>query len=106
MSPRVGARQIECTQHIEGSALPLTSSLTTNVFATSRAVPYLTGNNSFISYDDPQSIGEKVSYCRQHGFKGVMWWEASEDPESLLLIAGNDAALASGRSASANRSRQ
>jgi chitinase len=42
---------------------------------------------SFISYDDPQSIGEKAAYARQSRLGGVMFWELSQDREGELLGA-------------------
>lgn len=54
-------------------------------------VPYLTGVGSFISYDDEQSIAVKAKYAKSLGLAGVMWWEASEDKDSLLLVAANQA---------------
>lgn len=38
----------------------------------------------FISYDDPDSIGLKVGYAREHGLGGVMFWELSCDNGDLL----------------------
>lgn len=54
-------------------------------------VPYLTGANSFITYDDEQSVAIKARYARSLGLAGMMWWEASEDKDSVLLQAANDA---------------
>jgi GH18 family chitinase len=54
-------------------------------------VPYLVGMDKFISYDDEQSIGEKVGYAKRQQLGGLAMWEASEDPNGLLLVAANNA---------------
>ncbi len=44
--------------------------------------------HSFIAYDDPQSVGLKAAYARQHGLGGVMIWQiAGDDPDHSLLRA-------------------
>lgn len=61
-------------------------------------VPYLTGEGQFISYDDEISIAIKARYAERLGLGGMMWWEASEEPEGVLLKAANEAwALAASR---------
>jgi chitinase len=49
-------------------------------------VPFLYDSTSgtWISYDDPQSVGEKVGYVRQHGLGGVVIWELGGDDGSLM----------------------
>jgi chitinase len=42
---------------------------------------------AFITYDDPQSIGIKAQYVRQHRLGGVMFWELSQDLNGELLNA-------------------
>ena len=45
-------------------------------------VPYLTGNNglnSFVSYDNPQSIAEKAAYVVDHNLRGAIIWEITGD---------------------------
>lgn len=37
--------------------------------------PYLYNGNSFISYDDKQSIGYKCDYVKQRNLAGIMFWE-------------------------------
>jgi len=58
-------------------------------------VPYMTGQlngkDAFITHDDPQSIALKAAYAKAAGLGGLMWWEASEDPKSVLLLAANEA---------------
>jgi len=54
-------------------------------------VPYLTGAGSFITYDDEESIAIKARYAQSLGLAGVMWWEASEDKNSLLVVVANRA---------------
>lgn len=48
-------------------------------------VPYLYGKNSFISYEDPQSIAAKVSLAKSSGLAGVGAWELSHDTSGALL---------------------
>jgi chitinase len=49
-------------------------------------VPWLYDSTSgtWISYDDPQSVGEKVKYVREHGLGGVVIWELGGDDGSLM----------------------
>lgn len=49
-------------------------------------VPYLHDSTSgtWVSYDDPQSVGEKVRYVREHELGGVMIWELGGDDGSLM----------------------
>ena len=39
----------------------------------------------FVTYDDPQSLGVKSRYIREHGLAGAMFWEYTEDPSGALL---------------------
>ena len=48
-------------------------------------VPYLFGNNTFITYEDPQSISAKVSLAKSLGLAGVGAWELSHDTSGSLL---------------------
>jgi chitinase len=49
--------------------------------------PYLwnSGSRTFISYDDPESIGIKAQYVKGHHLGGMMFWELSEDRNDELL---------------------
>ena len=49
--------------------------------------PYLWNDLSriFITYDDPQSIGAKADYVRDHHLGGMMFWELSQDRSDELL---------------------
>ncbi len=49
-------------------------------------VPYLydTVSGTWVTYDDPESVGEKVRYVREHGLGGVMIWELGGDDGSLM----------------------
>ena len=51
--------------------------------------PYLYNaeNGEWLSYDDEESVAEKVRYARAHGLSGVMYWEHSCDPTRALLDA-------------------
>jgi len=54
-------------------------------------VPYFTRASppSFVSYDDAESIAIKATYARERGLLGMMWWEASDDKDGVLLAAAN-----------------
>ena len=49
-------------------------------------VPFLYDSTSgtWITYDDPQSVAEKVQYVREHKLGGVMIWELGGDDGSLM----------------------
>jgi chitinase len=49
--------------------------------------PFLWNSTSrtFITYDDPQSIGTKAQYVKAHHLGGMMFWELSEDRNDELL---------------------
>jgi len=49
-------------------------------------VPWLHDSTSgtWVSYDDPQSVGEKVRYVRERGLGGVVIWELGGDDGSLM----------------------
>ncbi|MCF6136521.1 glycoside hydrolase family 18 protein [Pseudalkalibacillus berkeleyi] len=48
-------------------------------------VPWLTDNSTFISYDDPKSIGLKTDYIKAKQLGGAMMWELSQDPDEVLV---------------------
>ncbi len=52
----------------------------------SARVPWLYDSISrtWVSYDDPDSVGEKVRYAREHGLGGVFIWELGGDDGSLM----------------------
>ena len=41
-------------------------------------------SGTWVSYDDPQSVGEKVRYVREHGLGGVVIWELGGDDGRLM----------------------
>jgi chitinase len=49
-------------------------------------VPWLHDSTSgtWVSYDDPQSVAEKVRYVRERGLGGVVIWELGGDDGSLM----------------------
>ena len=51
------------------------------------AAPYLWNDaaKTFITYDDPESIGAKAEYVRNNGLGGMMFWELSQDWNDELL---------------------
>ncbi len=49
--------------------------------------PYLFDGETFISYDDPQSIDAKGSYVKDNGLMGLMCWQYSGDDSGELLHA-------------------
>ncbi|HTG17107.1 MAG TPA: glycoside hydrolase family 18 protein [Blastocatellia bacterium] len=52
----------------------------------SARVPFMYDSTSgtWVSYDDPRSVGEKVQYVREHGLGGVVIWELGGDDGSLM----------------------
>lgn len=48
-------------------------------------VPYLYGNNVFISFDNPQSIAAKVKFAQYRRLAGAGAWELSQDRNGVLL---------------------
>lgn len=57
------------------------------IFHPTARVPYLFGNNTFISYENVQSIQEKVQLANTRGLRGVGAWELSQDKNATLLSA-------------------
>lgn len=57
-------------------------------------VPYLINEseNTLISYDDEQSIKEKVNFAKEHGMQGVMFWDLAQDWNETLLDVINQTA--------------
>ncbi|MBP2000447.1 chitinase [Paenibacillus shirakamiensis] len=49
--------------------------------------PYLTNGTSFLSYDDEQSLTEKVKYLKAQGLAGIMFWEYGQNTGGQLLNA-------------------
>lgn len=49
--------------------------------------PFLFNGDTFISYDDEESLAEKVKYVREEGLAGVMYWEYKCDPTHTLMQA-------------------
>ncbi len=47
--------------------------------------PYLFDGYTFISYDDPESVGCKLDYAENHKLYGVMIWEVADTPHGDLL---------------------
>src|SRR5579859_228334 len=41
----------------------------------------------FISYDDPESLGDKADYALAHGLGGMMFWELSLDDQQHALVS-------------------
>ncbi len=56
-------------------------SLFTSYWDNQAQVPYLLGNsiNTFVSYDDEQSVALKAEYAINHGARGVIIWEMTGD---------------------------
>jgi chitinase len=48
-------------------------------------VPWLYNGSTFITYDDPQSIGAKTQYIKSKNLGGGAVWELSQDPNRVLL---------------------
>ncbi|WP_231121542.1 glycosyl hydrolase family 18 protein [Motilibacter peucedani] len=41
---------------------------------------------TFISYDDPQSLAQRVGLVQARGLRGVMAWEISQDSDDSALV--------------------
>ena len=50
-------------------------------------VPWLYNGNTFVSYDDAQSIAEKGAYIKARGLRGAGIWELSQNADGTLLNA-------------------
>ncbi|WP_226679896.1 glycosyl hydrolase family 18 protein [Sutcliffiella horikoshii] len=48
-------------------------------------VPVLYNGNTFISYDDEESIAKKTDFLKKNDLGGAMMWELSQDPDRVLL---------------------
>ncbi|MGD6774733.1 glycosyl hydrolase family 18 protein [Sutcliffiella horikoshii] len=48
-------------------------------------VPVLYDGNTFISYDDEESIAKKTDFLKKNDLGGAMMWELSQDPDRVLL---------------------
>ena len=61
----------------------------TRYWDSAAAAPYLYSESQkiFVSYDDPESLGQKCSYVLAHHLGGVMFWEYSDDPTGTLTNA-------------------
>jgi chitinase len=57
------------------------------------SVPYLYDpvNQTFVSYEDPESLALKGEYVLAHGMAGIMFWDYESDPSGQLLAAINQA---------------
>ena len=57
------------------------------------SVPYLYDpvNQTFVSYEDPQSLALKGDYVLAHRLAGIMFWDYESDPSGQLLAAVNQA---------------
>jgi len=51
------------------------------------SVPYLYNaeKQTFVSYEDPESLAAKCDYVKSHKLGGVMFWEYGNDPSGTLL---------------------
>lgn len=76
----------------DGKALSYTSIKTnymnydySKFFDSESKVPWLYKNNTFISYDDAESLALKAEYIKNEKLGGVMIWELSQDYNNELL---------------------
>ncbi|MDQ1911453.1 glycosyl hydrolase family 18 protein [Paenibacillus sp. GD4] len=58
----------------------------TRYFHTASKVPYLFNGTSFISYDDPESMGYKAAYIKNTGIAGAMIWTLPQDNANRDLL--------------------
>ncbi len=47
--------------------------------------PYLFNGNTFISYDDQESLSHKIDFVEQERLGGIMYWEYGTDRTGSLL---------------------
>jgi chitinase len=55
--------------------------------------PWLFNGDTFISYDDPESIRYKCEYVKEHNLGGVMYWEHGYDRTGILFNTIYDALM-------------
>ena len=48
---------------------------------------YIAQNGTFVSYDNPRSIAEKMKYVGEKGLAGIMYWQNGQDYNSILMTA-------------------
>lgn len=53
----------------------------------SAKAPYLFDGNTFISYDDEQSVRCKAQYAKDKGLAGIMFWQYCQNPSGKLIDA-------------------
>jgi len=59
----------------------------TRYFYSQSKVPWQFNGSTFISYEDPESVGLKADYIKSEKLGGAMIWELSQDPDGVLLNA-------------------
>ncbi len=64
----------------------LNNSAYQHLYSSSGDVPYLYGNNTFISFDDASSVALKGQYALSKGVKGVGVWEIDNDDSNSTLL--------------------
>lgn len=55
--------------------------------------PYLFNGSTFLSYDNPRSLRDKVAYVKQKGYGGIFYWEHKCDSTRELLDTIYEASL-------------
>lgn len=50
--------------------------------------PYLwnANENIFVTYEDPESIDNKIQFIKKHKMGGAMFWEYNEDSDERTLL--------------------
>jgi chitinase len=63
----------------------------TRYWDSAASAPYLynPASRTFVSYDDPESLGLKCKYLLEHKLGGIMFWDYSGDRSGVLLDAIN-----------------
>lgn len=56
-------------------------------FDSAAQAPWLYDGDTFISYEDPESVRVKARFVHEHGLAGVMFWEYTQDTTGELLAA-------------------
>ena len=52
--------------------------------------PFLYDGDLFVTYEDPQSLAEKVKFVQENGLRGIMIWEYAHDMNNDLLDKVNE----------------
>lgn len=54
-------------------------------FDTEAKAPYLFNGETFVSYDDAESVAYKAKYCQEHDLGGIFFWRYINDEDNELI---------------------